>query len=86
MHKAPRILGGNITISRELFERAIALAPSNTVTLMYAAELAIQTGDRDRAAAFLQRVLESSVDPEWEFESNRDRARARSLLEQLSSS
>ena len=86
MHKAPRILGGNITISRELFERAIALEPSNTVTLMYAAELAIQTGDRDRAAAFLQRVLESSVDPEWEFESNRDRARARSLLEQLSSS
>jgi len=85
MHKAPRILGGNITISRELFERAIAVAPSNTVTLMYAAELAIETGDRDRAAALLQRVLASSVDPAWEFESNRDRASARSILEQLSS-
>jgi hypothetical protein len=85
MHKAPRILGGNITISRELFERAIAVAPSNTVTLMSAAELAIETGDRDRAAALLQRVLASSVDPAWEFESNRDRASARSILEQLSS-
>jgi Tfp pilus assembly protein FimV len=52
---------------------------------MYAAELAMETGDRDRASSLLQRVLASSVDPVWEFESNRDRATAQSLLEQLSS-
>jgi tetratricopeptide (TPR) repeat protein len=85
MHKAPRILGGNINVSREYFERALALAPSNTVTLIYAAELATETGDRDRAATLLQRVLASSIDPAWEFESNRDRSTARSLLEHLSS-
>src|SRR4030095_804838 len=52
-HKAPRILGGNLKRSRELFDRAIAIAPRNSVTLIYAAELAIEMGDRDAAVSFL---------------------------------
>ena len=85
MHKAPRILGGNMKMSREYFERALVLAPSNTVTLIYAAELAMETGDRDRASALLQRVVDSSIDHAWEFEINRDRATAHSLLDRMSS-
>jgi len=72
-------------MSREYFERALVLAPSNTVTLIYAAELAMETGDRDRASALLQRVVDSSIDHAWEFEINRDRATAHSLLDRMSS-
>ncbi len=85
-HKAPRILGGNLKRSRELLDRALAIAPSSTVTMMYAAELAIESGDRDRACSLLQQVIESPIDPEWEFENRRDRELARSLLEQLAKS
>jgi tetratricopeptide (TPR) repeat protein len=82
-HKAPRLLGGNLKRSRELFKRALAIAPSNSVTLIYAAQLALDTGERDRATALLEQVLTSSIDSDWEFENNRDRELARSMLDRL---
>ena len=82
-HKAPRILGGNRKRSRELLDRALAIAPSNSVTLTYAAELAIDNGERVRAFDLLRQVIESPIDAEWEFENNRDCALARSVLERL---
>jgi len=85
-HKAPRILGGNRKRSRELLDRALAIAPSNSVTLTYAAELAIGNGQRDRAADLLRQLIESPIDAEWEFENNRDREIARSLLERIGKS
>jgi tetratricopeptide (TPR) repeat protein len=83
-HKAPRILGGNRKLSRQTLERAIAIAPSNSVTLIYAAELAIEDGDRERAAGLLRQLIDSPIDAEWKFENNRDRELARSLLARLS--
>lgn len=83
-HKAPRILGGSRKWSRELLDRALAIAPSNSVTLIYAAELALSSGERDRALKLLRQVIDSPGDAEWEFENNRDRERARSLLEHIS--
>ncbi|MEK6289752.1 MAG: TRAP transporter TatT component family protein [Acidobacteriota bacterium] len=85
-HKAPRILGGSRKRSRELLERALEIAPSNSVTLTYAAELAIDNGERDRAASFLQQVIEHPIDAEWVFENKRDCDLARSLLERLAQS
>jgi hypothetical protein len=82
-HKAPKFLGGNRKLSRDLFDRALSIAPSNTVTLVYAAELAVDEGDHDRARALLGQVLSLPDDPEWEYESERDRNIARSLLERL---
>jgi len=82
-HKAPRILGGNRKRSRELLDRALAIAPSNSVTLTYAAELAIETCEFDRASDLLRQLIDSPTDAKWEFENNRDRELARSLLEQL---
>lgn len=82
-HKAPRILGGNLKRSRELLDRALAIAPLNSVTLTYAAELAIEIGKRDAAVSLLQQVIESPIDAEWEFENKRDRELARSLLDLL---
>ena len=83
-HKAPRILGGSRNRSRQLLDRALAIAPSNSVTLIYAAELAIANGEIDRASTLLQQIVESPIDTEWEFEYNRDRALANSLLERIS--
>ncbi len=85
-HKAPRLVGGNRKRSRELLERALAIAPSNSVTLIYAAELALDTGERDRATSLLQQVLASSIDADWEFENNRDHELARSILDRLTAS
>lgn len=82
-HKTPRLLGGSLKRGRALFERALVIAPTNSVTLLYAAELALSSGEYDRAMSLLKRILESSIDPDWEFENNRDRELARSMLDRL---
>lgn len=82
-HKAPRLVGGNRKRSRDLFERALAIAPLNSVTLIYAAELALDTAERGRATSLLQQVLASTIDPDWEFENDRDHELARSMLDRL---
>ncbi|HKA21929.1 MAG TPA: TRAP transporter TatT component family protein [Blastocatellia bacterium] len=82
-HKSPKILGGSRKRSRELFERALAISPCNSVSLLYAAELAISDGESDRASTLLELLLECSCDSEWAFEHNRDRKRAGLLLEEL---
>jgi hypothetical protein len=82
-HKTPKLLGGSLKRSRVLFDHALAIAPSNSVTLLYAAELALDAGERERATSLLQQILEASIDPDWEFENNRDRELARSMLDRL---
>jgi tetratricopeptide (TPR) repeat protein len=82
-HRAPRLLGGNRKRSRAYFDRAMAIA-RNKVTLLYAAELALDEGERERAAGLLEEIIASPSEPEWEFENSRDRETARSLLERIS--
>jgi len=82
-HKAPRILGGSIKRSREFFDRALVIAPNNSVTLIYAAELALDAGEQERATSLLEKTLDAPIDPDWEFENARDCKFARSLLERL---
>jgi Tfp pilus assembly protein PilF len=82
-HKAPRWLGGNRNRSRERFDRALALVPGNSVTLLYAAELAMDQRDSARAASLLEQIIESPIDPEWEFENCRDKKLAGEFLKNL---
>lgn len=82
-HKAPRILGGSLKRSQQNLDRALEIAPRNSVTLMYAAELAIDKGECDRAAALLDRIISSPIDPEWEYENIRDQGLARLRLKDL---
>ena len=84
-HKAPRLLGGDRKQSRAHFDRAIAIA-RNSVTLLYAAELALDEDERERAADLLEEIIASPGEPEWEFETARDRQIARSLLDRIYSS
>jgi tetratricopeptide (TPR) repeat protein len=82
-HRAPRLLGGNRKLSRDLFERALEIAPNNSVTLLYAAEFAIDRGESERAGSLLRRILDLQIDPEWEYENTRDKEIAQRLLERL---
>jgi len=79
-HKLPRLLGGGIARARANFERAIQLAPTNTVTRLYFAELLSETGDKARMRDELETILNAPHDPRWAFESERDRKIARKML------
>ena len=82
-HRAPRLLGGSPKRSRYFFDRALQIAPLNSVTLLYAAEQAIDSSDRDRARDLLEQVVKSDLDPDWEYENRRDRALAEAMLTSL---
>jgi tetratricopeptide (TPR) repeat protein len=82
-HKLPRLLGGGRESARANFERAIELAPANTVTRLYFAELLVETGDKSRARLELDALLNAPPDPGWAFETERDRKIARKLLDEL---
>jgi hypothetical protein len=82
-HKSPKVLGGSLARSRRYYERALAIAPMNTVTLIYAAELEIDRGRHKRAAMLLETVISLPIDPDWEFENIRDKTLAKSVLGHL---
>jgi len=82
-HKSPKILGGSRKRGRELLERALEIAPCNSVSLLYAAELAVSNGELERASKLLEALLECPFDNDWEFEQSRDRKRALELIKEL---
>jgi tetratricopeptide (TPR) repeat protein len=82
-HKLPRLLGGGIRRARSNFERAIQLAPANTVTRLYFAEMLSEIGDKARAREQLQAILNAPSDPLWSFEAARDRKIARKMLDEM---
>ena len=82
-HKTPRWLGGGTAAARRNYEAAISLAPENTVTRIYFAELLLELGERDLARAQLEFVLTVPDDPEWAFEIDRDRRAAREMLREM---
>ncbi len=79
-HKLPRLLGGGLADSQANFERALSLAPANTVTRIYFAELLLEIGAVERARAQLQMVLSAPPDAAWSFEIERDQRLAQKLL------
>lgn len=82
-HKLPRPLGGGFARARANFERAISLAPTNTVTRIYFAELLQETGAVDRARSELEAVLTAPADPDWAFEIARDQRVAGVMMKEL---
>ena len=82
-HKAPLWLGGSQSQSEKYYARALELAPANTVTLLYAAELALDRKQLPHAARLLGLIDSSPADAEWEYENRRDRELARELLKRI---
>lgn len=81
--KLPRLLGGGHARACAHYEEALRLAPANTVTRLYFAELLVERGEMSRARLELEAILSSPSDPAWAFEINRDKARARELIKEL---
>ena len=84
-HKLPRLLGGGRNRACANFERALQLAPANTVTRLYFAELLLEKGDRSRAREQLETLLNTPPDLHWAFESARDALIARKMLDEMQS-
>jgi tetratricopeptide (TPR) repeat protein len=82
-HRLPQVLGGGIARARENYERAISIAPANTVTRIYFAELLLDQGESERAQAELQVALNARLDPVWSFEINRDQQLAKEMIGKL---
>ena len=82
-HKAPRWLGGSLKVSEKYYNRALEVVPGNTVTLLYAAELALDRNQPSRTLSLLSRIESAPADDAWEFEQRRDRAFARDLRKRL---
>jgi uncharacterized protein (TIGR02996 family) len=82
-HKLPRWLGGGVGKARENFEQAIRLAPANTVTRIFFADLLLEAGEVRRARNELEQILNGPFDPDWAFEIERDRALAKEMIRNL---
>lgn len=82
-HKLPRVLGGGSNRAHTNYESAVNLAPQNTVTRIYFAELLLESGERDLGREHLEFVLNVSTDPGWAFEIERDKQIAREILAKL---
>jgi hypothetical protein len=84
-YKLPKIFGGSIDRSRMHFEEALRIAPQNSVTRIYFAELLIDQRELSFATYQLDLVLSSSFDPEWAFEIERDKRLAVELKAEIES-
>ena len=82
-HKVPRWLGGGPGRARANYKAAINLAPENTVTRIYFAELLLESGEWDLGREQLEFVLNVSGDPDWVFEVERDKRIAKEMLARL---
>ncbi len=84
--KVPRWLGGGASRARASYESAITLAPENTVTRVYFAELLLDLGEQELARKHVEFVLGVSEDTEWSFEIERDKRLAKDMLANFRSS
>ena len=79
-HKLPRVLGGGHKSARANFEKALQLAPENTVTRIYFAELLLEIGEMTQAREQLDAILHANPNPAWAFETTRDQKIAREKI------
>jgi tetratricopeptide (TPR) repeat protein len=82
-HKLPRLLGGGVGSARTNYKAAVNLAPENTVTRIYFAELLLELGEQDLAGEQLEFVLKVPTNPGWAFETERDKQIAREMRAKL---
>jgi len=84
-HKLPFWLGGSRSCAQASYEEAIAIAPENTVTRVYFAELLLELGEQNQARSQLKSILNGPHDPQWAFEIERDRRIAKEMLTRIQS-
>jgi hypothetical protein len=81
--KLPFFLGGSKKRARKRYTEAIEIAPANTVTRLYFAELLLDFKERDEACRQLETILQTELDGLWNFEIKRDKKLAQELLNKI---
>ncbi len=81
-HKVPKLFGGSKTRSHEYYKKALAVAPENTYTHLFLAELLIDEGQLEEAIRELKVILNSKNDPQWVYDIKVNQAEAKKLLEE----
>lgn len=79
--KVPGLFGGSKAQAEMHLKRSLTYAPTSTASLVFLAELYLDSGRRAEAIVLLQRVIDGPVDPFWAPEDRRFKARARQLLD-----
>ncbi len=82
-HKLPGCLGGGSARALLNYKAAVNLAPENTVTRIYFAELLMESDERALSQEQLELVLNAAADPNWAFEIERDKRIAEEMLAKL---
>ncbi len=81
--KLPFILGGRKKHAKKHYEQAIEIAPTNTVTRIYFAELLLELKKKAEARKHLEIILQTELDGVWDFEIKRDKKSAKNLLQKI---
>jgi tetratricopeptide (TPR) repeat protein len=79
--KVPGLFGGSNAKAELHLKRSLTHAPNSTASLVFLAEVYLDTGRRTEARALLQQVVDGPVDPEWAPEDRRFKAEAKRLLQ-----
>ncbi|HEX9155278.1 MAG TPA: tetratricopeptide repeat protein, partial [Nitrospira sp.] len=67
--------------SVEELEKALKIAPGNSLTKLYLAESYLDNGRKDDAKAQLNEILTMQPDPRWDVEHKENIQEAKKLLE-----
>lgn len=81
-HKVPRLFGGSKTRSYEHYQKALLVAPENTYTHLFLAELLIEEDRLEEATRELKTILNAKNDPKWAYDVKVNKAEARKLMEE----
>ncbi|HVF84565.1 MAG TPA: TRAP transporter TatT component family protein, partial [Abditibacteriaceae bacterium] len=81
-HRTPPLFGGRKQRALDFYRRALEIAPDNSTTQLYLAELLFSIKRTKEAQKLLGRILSQPRDEDWLWEQGRDQEKARALLQQ----
>lgn len=82
-HKVPWLFGGRKSRSHEYYQNAMAIAPDNTYTHLFLAELLVDEDKTEEARKELEFILSVNNNPKWAYDIKVNKAKARRLLKEI---
>jgi tetratricopeptide (TPR) repeat protein len=79
--RVPGFVGGDKKRSAQEFEKALKIAPGNSLTKLYLAETYLEIGRKSDAKTQLEEILTMQPDPRWSVEHKENSEEAKRLLE-----
>lgn len=79
--RVPGMMGGDKKRSAQELEKALKIAPGNSLTKLYLAETYLETGRKNDAKTQLEEILTMQPDPRWSVEHRENIDEAKKLLE-----